>query len=465
MCVSLAGLHALKILSFITGTSICQDGTGDPILHRVSCILYHVVIMDNKVVITGTGLISSLGGSGAETWEALLSGKSGISSVKDFPSDGFKCRAAAQVRGLKPAELGIHPRDSRIMDRHSYMLLKATRDAYGDARLDSYTIAPENIGYFAAMGMVDYNIDDLLPSVLKSLNDEGNLDYDRFFSSAYQDIHPLWPLSMLNNINFCQVAIYLGIKGDNTTFSPHSDSGIHSIAEAYNSVLEKKADVVLAGGVSEKVSPLSIARASLSGTLNTDGASCSPFDKRRNGTVLGEGSGIVAVELLSSAEQRHVSCLAGISGYGASCGSERKNNCATTAAVSISMEAALAKADLKPAEIDLIIAHGDGTVTGDNNEAEAIHQTFAGHTDKLTVFSSKAALGHMLSGAAAADVVLGTYILKNGIIPAVSASISVEDSIKFNVLNKPLEKEVKRILINSQSYEGQCASLIIEAVT
>jgi 3-oxoacyl-[acyl-carrier-protein] synthase II len=425
--------------------------------------------MNNKVIISGAGLVSSLGLSATETWEAMLAGKCGIQKIDGFDTQGFDCHSAAQVHGLGTSELGIHPRDSRIMDKHSYMLMKSSRDSFRQSRLDSGDIAPEDIGYFAGMGMVDYNIEDLLPAVAQSMDEDGRFDYDKFFSGAYQQIHPLWPLSMLNNINFCQVAIDLGIKGDNTTFCPHSDSGLHSIIEAYNSVKAGNAKAVLAGGVSEKVSPLSIARALWFGILNTSGNNheirCFPFGKDRRGTVLGEGCGIISLELQSTAEQRGVPSLAAVTGYGVSFGLTENAHCPTANAISLAMEQAIASANVGPSDIDLIIAHGDGTYNGDKNEIEAIHRTFESCIDKVNVFSSKAALGHMLAGATAADVVLGIYILKHGIIPAVYDSPRQDDSIKFRLVSKkPVKASPRRILINSRSYEGQCASLIIEAV-
>ena len=425
--------------------------------------------MDDKVVISGAGLVSSLGLSAPETWEALLAGKCGIKRIDGFNTQGFDCHVAAQVHGLGPSELGIHPRDSRIMDKHSYMLMKSTRDAFSQSRLDSKKIAPEDIGYFAGMGMVDYNVEDLLPSVVQSLDEEGRLNYDKFYSGAYQQIHPLWPLSMLNNINFCQVAIDLGIKGDNTTFCPHADSGFHSIIEAYNSVMESRAKVALAGGVSEKVSPASIARALWSGILNTSDnkheIKCLPFGRDRRGTVLGEGSGTISLEMQSTADKRGVSPLAAITGYGASFEASEGSNCATSKAIVLSIKQAIAMADLKPSDIDLIIAHGDGTYTGDKHEIEAIHHTFSDCIDKVNVFSSKGALGHMLAGAAAVDAVLAIYILQHGIIPAVYDSPLQDNGIKFSLVSgKPSKAGPRRILINSRSYEGQCASLILEAV-
>ncbi|MBI5666230.1 MAG: hypothetical protein HZC49_14235 [Nitrospirae bacterium] len=423
--------------------------------------------MNDRVVISGAGLVCSLGLSASETWEAVLAGKCGINRIDSFDAQGIACPVAAQVHGLGPSELDIHPRDSRIMDIHSYMLMKSGRDAFKHAHLESGHVPPEDIGYFAGMGMVDYNIDDLLPSVLQSLDGEGRVDYDKFYSTAYQQIHPLWPLSMLNNINFCQVAIDLGIKGENTTFSPHADSGAHAVIEAYNSVIEGKAKVALAGGVSEKVSPLSIARALWSGLLNTDNnhdVQCRPFGMNRKGTVLGEGSGTISLELQSTADKRGIPPLASITGYGASFETVEGTNCPTSKAIFLSMEQAIAKANIRPSDIDLIIAHGDGTFAGDKNEIEAIHHVFSNTIDKVNVYSSKGALGHMLAGASAVDVVLGIYIIKNGIIPAVCNALPVDDSVRFNLVGGgPLKANPRHVLINSRSSEGQCASLIIEA--
>ncbi|MEW6599702.1 MAG: beta-ketoacyl synthase N-terminal-like domain-containing protein [Nitrospirota bacterium] len=422
--------------------------------------------MYDKVIISGAGLVSSLGLTASETWDALLAGRSGFREIEGSDTRGFGCRAAAQVQGLGPSELGIHPRDFRIMDMHSYMLMKSSRDAFKQSRLDSGDISPEDIGYFAGMGMVDYKVEDLLPAVVQSMDENGRFDYDKFFSNAYQQIHPLWPLSMLNNINFCQVAIDLGIKGDNTTFCPHSDSGIHSIIEAYNSVLAGKSKAVLAGGVSEKVSPMSIARGSWFGILNnSQEIGCSPLGSLRTGTLLGEGCGIVSLELQPAAMRRGVKVLAAVTGYAVSFEINENAHCPTSNAVSLSMKQAMAMANLGASDVDLIIAHGDGTNMGDGHEIEAIHNTFSECIDKVNVYCSKGALGHMLAGAGAADVVLGIYMLQHGIIPAVYSSSPQDESIKFRLVSgKPVKTNLRRILINSRSYEGQCASLIIEAV-
>jgi 3-oxoacyl-[acyl-carrier-protein] synthase II len=422
--------------------------------------------MDNRVVITGTGLVTSLGLDVSDTWKALLSGKTGIQPVKDFDVSGFGCTSAAHVNGLPGADLGIHPRDSRIMDKHSFMLMKGSRDALKHAGLDVSTVAPEDTGYFAGMGMVDYDVDDLMPGVAASLDSKGELDYDRFYSDAYQEVRPLWPLSMLNNISFCQVAIDLGIKGENSVFAPHSDSGMNAVIEGYNTLKNYKARAVLAGGVSEKISPLSIARASVFNIINTaaeTGCMCQPFALNRAGTLLGEGCGMIVMEKYSSAVDRTAPVMAVVKGYGTSFGKLDHQSCPSPDAISDAMRKALALSHLDTSDIDVIIAHGDGTPHGDGNEITAVNQTFKGCFDKLKIYSSKSALGHMLSGSSPVDMVLGIQMLNHGIIPAIYGSYPFEKNMLFRaVTEKTSGERPGRILINSSSYEGQCASLVLE---
>ncbi|TAN40703.1 MAG: hypothetical protein EPN25_06665 [Nitrospirae bacterium] len=415
------------------------------------------------IVITGAGVVSALGNTPEDLWSALLASQTGIRPVDGFP-EGSSPLAAAQVSGIDPAELGIPRRDARIMGRHSGMLIKSSRDAYLRAGLDSRSVPAEETAFFAGMGMVDYRMDDLMPALLRSLNQDGSIDYDRFYSTGYQEIFPLWPLSMLNNISFCQAAINLDIRGENTVFSPHADSGAQAIAEGARTVSEGRAAAVLAGGVSEVVSPLSIARAGIFGLLGEPGKgsmTCRPFGEDRSGSVLGEGCGIVCLETRSSAEARGAAFSTMFMGYGNSCGKETGAACPSVDAIVQAMEQALDSAELNPADIGLIIAHGDGTLQGDRNEAEALRRVFQAG---LPVYASKAALGNCLAAGPAIDIVLGSYMIAQGMIPAVFGLDTPSGSLGLRVVTQgPLRARPGKVLINAFSYEGQCTSLIIGA--
>jgi 3-oxoacyl-[acyl-carrier-protein] synthase II len=425
--------------------------------------------MDDSVVITGAGLICSIGKSAAEAWDGLLSGKLGIRPVEGFEIRGFECQSAAQVEGLNPSDIGIHPKDARIMDKHSYMLLKCARDAFIESRLDHPSIEKEDIGFFAGMGMVDYRIEDLMQATVKAMNEQGELVDDAFYSETYREIYPLWPLSMLNNISFCQVAIYLDIRGENIVFSPHADSGAQALVEGMKTVVGHSSRVVLAGGVSEKVSPLSMARGHFFGILNTTekdgGMLCRPFASERKGTILGEGCGILALELRSSADKRGIPYSTKITGYGFACDSCQDNEGATSKAIAFGMKRALERAELEPSDIDVVIANGDGTYHADKNEIDAINHIFSDCIGNVQVFSSKGSLGHLFAAAPAVDIILGMFMINEGIIPATLHTVPVDNTVQFNINNGgPLERNPQRIMINCQSYEGQCASLIIEDI-
>lgn len=393
-----------------------------------------------QVVVTGAGSVSSIGATSSETWTALLGGQNGIRPVRGFDAGGFGRLFAAQVGDLTAENLGIHPRDARIMDLHSLMLMSAARQAYGAAGLADAGIAGDAIGFFAGMGMVDYEVDDILPAVLKSLGPAG-VDYGRFYAGAYRDIHPLWPLSMLNNVTFCQVAIDLGIKGENAVFCPHADSGAVAITEAVGALCEERAEAVLTGGVSEKISPLSIARGLFAEILKR-----APEEP---GTVLGEGAAILCLENRASADRRGATYSVAVAGYGHCCAPRDDGTAPLPGAIAGAMSAALERASLQPKDIDVVIVHRDGTEQADKSEDEGLLSIF-GDLRNLPVFSTKPAFGHLLAAAPAMDIVVATMMIERGIIPPIWSG-------------KPAQ-QVRNVMVNCQSYEGQCATIIVQAV-
>ena len=418
------------------------------------------------IVITGAGLICSLGTTVQEIYGSLLSGKTGIGPITGFDATGFLCRAGAQVSGLDPSGWGIHPRDMKIMEASSLMLIYCAREAFHSSHLNTVPIPEEDIGIFVGMGPVDYDLDDVLPAVLKSRDCTGDLKYDRFFSNGYREIHPLRPLSMLNNISMCQTAIHLNIRGENAVFSPLADAGCQALGEGARTILEGKARAVLTGGVSEIISPMSLARGHYFNYLNTEEllgkTACRPFSKGRKGTILGEGCAIVTLESRASATRRGIPFHAMVSGYGTACEMTDKNNGPTVGAIEKAMTHAMADARVQPVDIDLIIAHGDGSPHGDGQEIAAIQNVFLKCIEKTHVFSSKGASGNLLAGAAALDTVLAVEMIKNGIVPHTLNAHPLPDDLGFHVVSgAPLHKNIKRVLINSRNEEGSCASLII----
>jgi 3-oxoacyl-[acyl-carrier-protein] synthase II len=422
--------------------------------------------MDDRVVITGAGILCALGSSGAEVWDALLRGSCGIRSIESFAAGGFACRKAAQVHGFTPLRDDVHPRFSRTLGTQFFLMLQCTRDAIARSGLSSTALPRDQIGFFAGMGMFDYEIEDLLPAVVKSRDVHGRIDYAAFYAEGYQEIYPLWPLAMLNNIAFCQVGILLDIQGENSVFSPHADSGVQAMAEGVKTLRDGKAQVALAAGVSEKISPMSLARAHLAGVLNTgdemDETPCRPFGADRKGSILGEGCGVVVLETAASAALRGAPSLAAIAGFGFACDIGDESGPPTEQTISTAMREALAQAGLKASDIDVVIAHGDGTEIGDRSESEAIHRVFSECLNEVLVFSSKGALGHLLAAAPVVDTVLAIGMLATGMVPSTCGGDRPDSTIRFQLTRSLVNTAPRRILINALSYEGQCASLVVE---
>ena len=455
----------------------------------------------NPVVITGTGMVTSLGRTRAETWRALLAGRCGVGPIRGFDAAGFQCRVAAEAVNFSRSEAAHQSRQKTILDLPSYMLLQSARDAYQEARLERGSFAGEDIGFFMGMGMVDHDLGRVMPAVAHSVDGTGHFDSSAFYSGAYQEIHPLFILSLLNNVSFCQAAIEIDIRGENAVFSPHADAGAQAIAEGVRTLAEGKASVVLAGGVSEKITPQSLARAHLQGLLrledSLDAGGSRPFAADSDRTALGEGCGVLCLEPRASADQRGAPYRVAITGCGATFGIEA-NGAASADAIAGAMAKALDEAELGAADIDVVIAHGEGSRAGDQNEVEAVQRVFASVKKRFWLFCSKGALGHLLAGAPAVDAILAESILREQLLPPTLGSEPADSHAGF-LLWSPTGKPVapstmpvgrnpeqeppakagtrgegssraqkvaaRKILLNCRSSEGQCGSLVFESVS
>ncbi|MEJ2325220.1 MAG: beta-ketoacyl synthase N-terminal-like domain-containing protein [Nitrospirota bacterium] len=414
--------------------------------------------MSEEVVITGVGLVSSLGLTLEETWKALLEGRSGIGPIRGFPAGGFTSTYAAQVEGLEAGALGVRGREARITDLHTLMLIKCLRDAFEGSGLEGSQVPRDEVAIFGGMGGVDYREGDLVPAVAASMRKDGSVDYGKFYGGAFREIYPLWPLGMLNNIAFCQAAKELSLRGENTVFSPHAEAGAQALREAALSVSEGRAPGARAAGVGGSGSAAILARAVLAGMAKGD--ALRPFSSERGGTVLGEGCAVLALERKSSLAQRGAAALARMTGYGEafSLGEARPDG----EAMARAMRLALESASLNPSGIDVLIAHGDGTPLGDEKEIEAINEVFS--DTGLKVYSSKGALGHMLAGSPAVDAALAVQMIRTGTVPPTLGAEPLDERARFVVLRGgALEATVRRVMVSCLSVEGQCAAFVLEA--
>lgn len=398
------------------------------------------------IVVTGVGVVCALGGSARQLWENLVSEKPEKCRPPD-PATGDSGCAPSSGAGPASPRTDLPPQLAKSMGKHLQLLLGSAEEAYNHAALGQGNLDPEKIAFFAGMGMIDYRVEDLLPAVVKSLSETGELDYDRFFSSGFREIYPLWPLAVLNNVVFCQVAIQFGIRGENCVFPPHGDAGIRAVAEAAGVLRSGKARAALAGGVSEEVRPVTLGRAAMSGvagSFDPDGVcgGSAPF--------LGESGAMLIIEPLPSARRRGAGPLAELSGFGFACEKEPGKDHPSARAVSSAMEAALGGGGLAPEDIDLVFASGRANPRASAREREAIESVFG--RNGCEVVSSGPIFGETFAAAPVVDAVLGVEILRSGRVPPVLFTVRAP---------RPGARKIERILINGASSEGQCASMIL----
>lgn len=389
--------------------------------------------LGGAAVITGIGLASALGHSAAATWEALLAGRSGLEALPYPEMEGGSTLCAARVPSperLRDPGRGVQ---GRIAGLQTWLLLRACTEAWEQAKLSGAGLSGRRIGLFAGLGPADYRPEDLFCAAQASVGSFGAMDYERFFREGYRQIHPLWILSVLNNVALCQAAVRLGIQGDNAVFSPHSDAGARALWEGVQSVTEGRSDAALAGGVSAELSPASLVRARHADFIP--------------GSAPGEAGAFMVVEAGPGARARGVPALGRISGFAQAC--QRGDGCPAAGTIQAVMEEALDRAQAPPASVGLVIGHLEGAGEGDRREREAVKRLFGG----VPVWGSKTALGQTQAASVVVDAVLAVCMLTAGVVPVPGAE-------GFHDEFRPVP--VRRIVINARSPQGQVAALVME---
>lgn len=332
--------------------------------------------MTDRVVVTGVGAVTALAGDAAASWAAVREARGVVAS-----------RATGERRlAIDPEELGIGERDAWLLGPPGSALLLAARQAAAQAGLALDPSESDEVGFFAAMGMVDPDIADLRTAVTSSLAADG-FALARFFSDGYRDLNPLLPLAMLNNVAFCRVCAALGVRGDNAVLSPAADAGVAAIVEAAAAASAGIAATVLAGGASERVSALSEARARL---LEEPGG-------RAPRPPIAEGAAVLVLEPERRARERDVHPLAALAGWGLACEADP----ARARAAAIRQATERAGADLRAVDLILPCARsGDGAA-----------DPAAAAVERLPVAER---LGDLGAGTAAVNAVLATFALAGG---------------------------------------------------
>jgi 3-oxoacyl-[acyl-carrier-protein] synthase II len=410
--------------------------------------------MKNRVVITGMGVVTPIGNTVTEFWEGLASGRSGAGPITRFDSSQHATHFACEVKGFKIEDY-IHPREAKRMDPFCQYAIAAAEQALKDSAINLEQADRNRCGVIIGSGIGGIQI---FENQVRE-HDQG----------GPRRISPFFIPTMISDIAPGHISIKHQLKGINYSTTSACATGSHAIGIATRHLQYGDADMILAGGAEGAVTAMGLggfnAMKALS-TRNDDPAHASrPFDKDRDGFVMGEGAGVLVLETLDHAQKRGARMLAEVKGLGFTADAHHITAPAPEGEGAVrAMRMALKDAELNPQDVDYVNAHGTSTEYNDKTETQAIKTVFGDYAYKLNVSSTKSMTGHLLGAAGAVESVACILAILHSIIPPTINYATPDPECDLNVTpNQPVERRVKVALNNAFGFGGHNACLIITA--
>lgn len=409
---------------------------------------------NRRVVITGMGAITPIGNSIEEFWNGIKEGKTGFGPITYFDTADYRCKLAAEVKDFDPTQY-MDKKSARRMEQFCQFAVAAAGQAIADAGLIMEQEDPYMVGCSVGSGI----------GSLQAMERE----YDRLKEKGPGRVGPMLVPLMISNMAAGNVSIAYGLKGKSLNVVTACATGTHSIGEAYRTIQYGDADVMVAGGTESSITPIGIAGFSaltaLSFSEDPQRASI-PFDKDRNGFVMGEGSAVVVLEELEHAKRRGAKIYAELIGYGCSSDAYHITSPAEDGSgAATAMLNALKDGGVAPEKLTYINAHGTSTHHNDLFETRAIKLAFGEHAYDLKINSTKSMVGHLLGAAGAVEFVTCVKEIQEGYIHRTVGLRETEEELDLNYCRDSYEEEVPYALTNSLGFGGHNASLLLKKYT
>lgn len=408
--------------------------------------------MRKRVVVTGMGCVSPVGNNVTATWEALLAGKSGADKITRFDASQHKTKFAAEVNGFDGVALfGV--REARKMDLFTQFAMAATLEALEQANYSIDESNRDRIGVLIGSGI----------GGITTLLEQAEVMRER----GPDRISPFLIPMMISDSAAGMIAIHLGVRGPNMALATACASGSNAIGEAREMIRRGVADVMIAGASEASIVALAMGGMNVMGALSTRNddpqRASRPFDKDRDGFLMGEGAGILLLESLDHAQARGAKVLSELTGYGTSDDAYHVSAPAVNGAgAALSMQYALDDAELKPEDVDYINAHGTSTPLNDKSETAAIKTVFGEEAYNIPISSTKSMTGHLLGASGALEAVICTKIFQENILPATINYETPDPECDLDyVPNKTRKATPEHSMSNSFGFGGHNATLIL----
>ncbi|HEX6718137.1 MAG TPA: beta-ketoacyl-ACP synthase II [Pyrinomonadaceae bacterium] len=415
--------------------------------------------MTRRVVITGLGLVTPVGNNVEDTWTALMNGRSGADYIKKFDAEKFSVRFACEVKNFDPLTF-IAKKEARKMGAFIHYAIAASIEAMADSGIK---LTPEgkfpddiaeNAGTYISSGIGDFWAIER--------------EHSKLLDDGPDRVSPFFIVSAIVNLAAGQVSIRFGAKGPNSATATACSAGAHAIGDSFKIIQRGDADIMICGGAESAITPMAIAGFSAMRALSTNNDdpqhASRPFERDRDGFVIGEGAGIMILEELESAKKRGAKIYAEIVGYGACADAFHLTMPDETGSGARRvMQRTLRDAAVKPEQVGYINAHGTSTPYNDKFETLAIKETFGAHAYKLAVSSTKSMTGHLLGAAGGIEGVFCVLTLTRNVLPPTINYVNPDPDCDLDyVPNEPREARVDYVLSNSFGFGGTNAALLFK---
>ncbi|MFQ5703045.1 MAG: beta-ketoacyl-ACP synthase II [Gemmatimonadales bacterium] len=408
--------------------------------------------MKRRVVVTGFGVVSALGNSANETWDGLIAGRSGAGPIERFDASEMDVRFACECWHFDPLE-HMDRKEAKRADRYAQYAIAATDMAVQLAGLDNGRLKPDRTGVIIGSGI----------GGIWTFEEQCKV----FLEKGPRRVSPFFIPMFIPNMAAGLVSIRLGAKGPNYSTVSACASSAHAIGESFRLIQSGAADMMVTGGAEAAITPLSysgFANMKALSVRNDEPEKASrPFDRDRDGFVMGDGSGIVVLEALESALDRGATIYGELLGYGMSADGYHMTLPAPGGeGARRSMEECLKDAELDPCAVDYVNAHGTSTPFGDIAETRAVKQVFGGHAKELVMGSTKSMTGHLLGAAGGLEFAICLQVMEQGVIPPTINQENSDPECDLDCApNTPVEREVKVAISNSFGFGGHNATLAV----
>ena len=408
--------------------------------------------MKRRVVITGMGAVTPTGNNVDTFWNSCKEGKVGIDRITKFDTSDFKVKLAAEVKDFRAAD-HMDPKAARRMEPFAQYAVAASGEALEDAGINMEAEDPYRVGVIIGSGI-------------------GSLEtveatYDKVLEHKVNRVNPLTIPKMISNMAAGNVSIQFGLKGKCENVVTACATGTNCIGDAMRTIQYGEADIMLAGGTESCICPTGVAGFQQLTALSTETdrlRASIPFDKDRNGFVMGEGAGILVLEELSHAQKRGAHIYAELVGYGATADAYHITSpCEDGSGAAKAMELAMREAGIEPAQIDYINAHGTSTHHNDLFETRAIRLAFGAHAENVQINSTKSMIGHLLGAAGGVEAIVCVKSIQDGFVHRTAGTKETDPECDLHyTIGGPVEKKITYAMSDSLGFGGHNAVLVFK---